>query len=495
MQSLKINFIYNAILTMSGYIFPFIVYPYVSRTLGVANMGACNFVDSIIEYFTIISMMGMNIIGVREIAKCKGDKNKLSQTFSELFSLNTFSTLFAVLLLCLSILFIKKLEGYQDLLYIGISKLVFNYLLINWFFQGIEDFKFVAIRTIFIKLAFVISVFCFVRSTEDTTIYYGLVAGTLGGNAIINFIYTKRLISIRLTNKIRRSFVIPFFVFGLYWFMNSMYTTLNTAFLGFLYNDTEVGYYTTANKLLAIIMTLFTTLTTVMIPRISTVITKDNNINEPFRILVEKSYNVFIAFIFPLICIVFIFSPEIISIISGKGYEGAIIPLRIISPCFFIMGYDQIIVLQILMPLKQDKLILRNSIIAATVGIFTNLLFVPFYGKIGSSIVQLLAEMTVLLSSQHCVYKIFGYKFPFISTLKRLALSILLFFTFYALNWMLKDTVYVAFVLSCFICPAYIILTEIYIFENKVFIGLITTIKNKSYIFIQKGSISFGKNK
>ena len=75
MQSIKLNFIYNAILTMSGYLFPLIVYPYVSRILGVANMGACNFVDSIVEYFTIISMMGMNIMGVREIAKCKKNKN------------------------------------------------------------------------------------------------------------------------------------------------------------------------------------------------------------------------------------------------------------------------------------------------------------------------------------------------------------------------------------------------------------------------------------
>ena len=73
MPSLRQNFIYNAILTMSGYIFPLMVYPYVSRILGVSNIGACNFVDSIVEYFTIISMMGMNTIGIREIAKCKRD--------------------------------------------------------------------------------------------------------------------------------------------------------------------------------------------------------------------------------------------------------------------------------------------------------------------------------------------------------------------------------------------------------------------------------------
>lgn len=81
MPSIKKNFIYNAILTMSGYIFPLIIYPYISRVLGVANIGACNFVDSIVEYFTIISMMGMNTIGIREIARCKGDRNRLNYVF------------------------------------------------------------------------------------------------------------------------------------------------------------------------------------------------------------------------------------------------------------------------------------------------------------------------------------------------------------------------------------------------------------------------------
>ena len=85
MPSLRKNFIYNAILTMSGYIFPLMVYPYVSRILGVSNIGACNFVDSIVEYFTIISMMGMNTIGIREIAKCKGDRKKLDRTFSQYY--------------------------------------------------------------------------------------------------------------------------------------------------------------------------------------------------------------------------------------------------------------------------------------------------------------------------------------------------------------------------------------------------------------------------
>ena len=78
MPSIKKNFLYSSILTTANYIFPFLTYPYVSRVLGVNNIGICNFVDSVVNYFILFSMMGINIVGIREIAKVKNDKENFS---------------------------------------------------------------------------------------------------------------------------------------------------------------------------------------------------------------------------------------------------------------------------------------------------------------------------------------------------------------------------------------------------------------------------------
>ena len=411
MQSLKKNFIYNAILTMSGYIFPLMVYPYVSRVLGVANIGACNFVDSIVEYFTILSMMGMNTIGIREIAKCKNDQQKLDNVFSQLFSLNTLTTITAIIILIIATNIVPKFAPYKDLLYIGVGKLFFNYMLINWFFQGLENFKYIAARTIFVKILFVISVFLFVKTETDVKLYYFLVALTWAGNGIINFIYAKKYVSFNFTLKINKAIIGSFFILGVYWFMNSMYTTLNVAFLGFATNDIEVGYYTTANKLLTVIMTMFTALTSVMVPRVSVAL--KSNDNSEAKALIRKAINALMLFAIPLIFFVFPFSQELIYLMSGKGYEGATTPLQIMTPLFFLVGYDQIIVLQTLLPVGKDKDILRNSILAASVGIISNIFLTLNFGKNGSAIVLILAELSVLLSSQFCVTKYLGLKIPF----------------------------------------------------------------------------------
>ena len=106
MASIKKNFLYSSALTDSGYIFPFITYPYVSRVLGVNNIGICNFVDSIINYFILFSMLGISVLGVREIAKVNGSPQKVSRVFSDLLSLNAIFTILSLIALCFSILFI-----------------------------------------------------------------------------------------------------------------------------------------------------------------------------------------------------------------------------------------------------------------------------------------------------------------------------------------------------------------------------------------------------
>lgn len=471
MQSLKKNFIYNAILTMSGYIFPIMVYPYVSRVLGVANIGACNFVDSIVEYFTILSMMGMNTIGIREIAKCKNDQQKLDNVFSQLFSLNTLTTITAIIILIIATNIVPKFAPYKDLLYIGVGKLFFNYMLINWFFQGLENFKYIAARTIFVKILFVISVFLFVKTETDVKLYYFLVALTWAGNGIINFIYAKKYVSFNFTLKINKAIIGSFFILGVYWFMNSMYTTLNVAFLGFATNDIEVGYYTTANKLLTVIMTMFTALTSVMVPRVSVAL--KSNDNSEAKALIRKAINALMLFAIPLIFFVFPFSQELIYLMSGKGYEGATTPLQIMTPLFFLVGYDQIIVLQTLLPMGKDKDILRNSILAASVGIISNIFLTLNFGKNGSAIVLILAELSVLLSSQFCVTKYLGLKIPFKLIIKHIIGFSPIIIICYVIKYFINSYV-ISLIVSASIICCYIFLAGRFILKNSILTNLKT---------------------
>ena len=86
MSNLKANVIYSSILTIANYVFPFVTYPYISRVLGVTNIGICNFIDSIINYYIIFSMMGIGAVAIREISRNKDNKEKLSNTFNSILA-------------------------------------------------------------------------------------------------------------------------------------------------------------------------------------------------------------------------------------------------------------------------------------------------------------------------------------------------------------------------------------------------------------------------
>lgn len=470
MTSIKKNFIYSSILTTSNYIFPLLVYPYVSRVLGVEKIGICNFVDGIINYFVLFSMLGINILGIREIAKVKINKEQLNSTFNSLFIINLISTIFMIIILLLCIEFIPKFSDYKKLLYIGVFKLVGNVLLIEWFYKGLESFKYITTRTIIIKVLYVIAIFLFIKKENDYIIYYGLTALMIIGNSIFNCIYARNFVKLTLKDIKIKPYISPYITLGFYLLLTSMYTSFNIAYLGFLGGDIEVGYYTTATKIYTILLAIFTAFTGVMLPRMSSLIS-ENKIDE-FKGLIKKSIKILLYFSIPTIIIAEFFTPEIISIISGNGYEGAIQPMRIILPLMFIIGYEQIIIIQGLMPLKKDKAITINSILGAIGGIVFNLLLVPLFYSTGSAYVWVFSELIVLMSAQHFIHKYIGISFPFKPLVKNIIFYVPLVCILFVLTHLYGNGL-ACFIFSCILSTIYFFLLHFLIIRESFILNII----------------------
>ena len=123
--SIKKNFFYNAILTVSNYIFPLLTFPYVTRVLGVEHLGIYNFVESSIQYFITLSLLGINATAIREIVRTRSNRQVLSETFSSLLLMVLCSTLLSLAILFVCIQLIPKFYVYKDLFYIGAVKILF----------------------------------------------------------------------------------------------------------------------------------------------------------------------------------------------------------------------------------------------------------------------------------------------------------------------------------------------------------------------------------
>lgn len=463
MSKIKVNFVYNIALTLSTYIINLIVFPYVSRVLGVELIGRIGFVDNVITYFSLFSTLGIVTVGVREIAACGDDFRKRSEVFSGLLTLLLYATVIVIAVFLLAVLFIPKFAEYKILLLIGTSQLFTSSLLLEWLYQGVENFRYITIRNILVKIIYAILVIILVQDRDDYILYYVLTVSVVVVNAAINFRQSRNYVKFVYRPGSWKIFLKPMLSLGVYRVLVSMYTTFNVIFLGFVCSEIEVGYYYTSIKLLTIFIGVISAFTTVVMPRMSSFLAEGET--EMFKNTVNSSLEIIFAVAIPLIVYCFSLAPEIIYAISGDGYEGAITPMRIVVFNVLFVGMAQIWVLQILMPMKKDKVVLWGSIIGAIVGAIANILLVARYGAIGSAIVLILAEVAGDICSFYYVLKKRIIDFP----IKKLGVIIILAIPFYPLCLLAQQltlNIFVTLIIAACLFAIYFLILHKYILKE-----------------------------
>lgn len=470
-MSLKKNVLYNTFLTGANYIFPLITFPYISRVLGAETLGQNEFAIRIVGYFLLFASMGIATVGTREIAKCGDDRAKRSEVFSSILFLNLLTTGIVLLVYLLSIFFFPYFSSVKDLLLIGTLQIFFTPFLIEWLYKGVEDFPYITKRSLAVRVIYVVSLFIFVREKSDIAIYFLLTVLSMVLNALFNWGYKRKYVVVTLKKINIRRFVKPYFTFGFYSLLTSMYISFNVVFLGMVSTPIEVGYYSAATKLFSVILAFFTSFSAVMMPRMSSMFSQNDS--EHASRLIYQSFELLFPVSLTLILLGEIFAPEIIYILSGDGYEGAIVPMRIILPLIFVIGLEQILIVQILTPLRKDKAIFTNSVIGSIVGLLLNFLLVPHLNSIGSALVWCCSELAVLSSASYFIMKYIGNVLPTKLLMKNIISFLLLAVIVFFIKNILNGNIYVCLIVSAVVVCMYVLLTQYFVLRNGLFVTII----------------------
>ena len=426
-MSITGNFIYSTILTFSTYLVPLMVFPYISRILGVDSIGAIDTIDNIIDYCILFSMMGMSTLGIREIAKYKNDKNRLQETFNNLFWLNVISTIVVFFFLIVTTICIPTLQQRIVLLTIGSFKLFANLFWIEWFYRGLEDFKYITIRSVIVRLLFIVSVFVFIKEKSDFTLYYILFVSIVIINAICNWTYKRNKVSLRFKHIALKAYAKPFIILGVFAMLSAIYTKLSIPVLSFTCGDTEAGYYATATRMYQVVIALISSLISVLIPRMSVLI-RESNYTEISH-LFELAFKMLFFISLPIIWYVEFLAPDIIAIFAGNEFVQAAIPMRIVIFLVLIIGSEQIYIMQLLIPLNKDKIVAVAGLCGVITWAILSTILVPLLHGIGTSIVWIATESVVLLIAIYYIKKTMGYHYPwklfFLSCLESIPYAIM----------------------------------------------------------------------
>lgn len=389
-KSLAKNSIYNIIYTVANILFPFATSIYVSRILLPAGVGKVASAQNIASYFITIAALGLPSYGVREFAKIREKKDKRNKLFTELLFLNIISTTLAVIGYFLLVFANGGFNGEWFLYSACGLAIAFNYLNIDWMYQGLEEYGYITGRSLLIKGISLLALFLFVKTKQDYIAYALISSLATGGNYIFNVIHARKFVSIDLSKVELKKHIKPILLIACIIFLSSIYNKIDVTMLNLLATDESVGYYTYAQKTVNMVLTMANAVTAALLPRLSYYYDNDR---EGFYRLLDKGFQVLCFMTLPLAVGMALVAPQAVEFLYGEAFEPAVLTIRLMCPLILIKGFGDLFCYQLVYSTKSEKIILPASASASVINIITNAALIPTLLQNGAVIASVFSEL------------------------------------------------------------------------------------------------------
>lgn len=481
-SSIKRNFALNLVNTISGLLFPLVTFPYASRILLADGIGQVQFFQGIIGYISLCTALGIPLYAIREIARVRNDKTLCSKTAIEILLLHSVLTLAGYAVIYVLVATVAKIQVDIPLFLLLSTNLFFTAIGAVWFYQGIEDFKYITIRAIAIRIFSLICLFVFIKDKSDL-FYYAVISVTAEvGSNLFNFVRLRKYIDVsQLRLKELRPLrhlrpALRIFALNL---VISIYVNLDSVMLGFMKNESAVGYYTASTRITKSILGVVSSLGTVLLPRLTNLIS--NNRMDEFRQLANKGISFTLAISLPLTIGLIFMAEPLIHLFCGDEFEPAILTMQIMAPIILFISLSGVMCWQILFPLDKEKLVIYATLTGAFVNFILNLLLIPSYSQYGAGVATCVAECLVAVAAIVFARKYISVKLISKQNHHYSVATLLVVILLYALDVLIADEVKYAF--TGILCSILIYGGYLW-FKKDIFVlqlrGLIVNILNKN---------------
>lgn len=397
-KSMVKNAVYKILLNMFNIIIPIIVGTYINRVLGPELTGRYSYAFAIFNYFFIFASFGIYNYGLREISRVREDKEKLRNLFTSLFVLGIISNLIIFVIYIFYSMFIINDANLTPVLIILSISIMANIFFVEWANEGLENYGFITIKTIIVRSINVILLFILVRSSKDFYNYVFLMTIYLVLNNIISFIYIRNKIGFNFKNLELKRHIKYLIMVLIMSNVSILYTQLDKVMIGKYMGEVYVGFYTMAQNITNIINTLVMSVVFVTIPRLSNILSKNND--EEYTTLLNRVTKILLIFLFPAAVGIFTLSNEIIYLYGGSKYLAADSVLKAFTFYMVGIGIESILSNQVLYVRKKEKILVIIIFIGGIINLILNKLLVQFgiFNEVTAMITTTISEYILIVS-------------------------------------------------------------------------------------------------
>ena len=402
MKSISQNAAFNVLYKCFNFLFPLITSIYVARVLLPAGVGNVNSAQNIVQYFIIFASLGLPTYGVKKIAEAGDNVNERSKTFFELFLINGVASLACSLVYIVFVMY--RYSGTEQLalaLVVGL-KLYFNVINIDWFYQGVEDFRYIMLRSLFVKVLSLAAVFIFVRTEADYLIYAAISTLSLVVNYLFNAVNLRKYVVLAKNKLSVLIHLKPIFYLLAASIAIEIYTLADVTMLNVMKGNSAVGYYTTATRCISMVRILVTAVCAVFLPRMASLYSEGKY--EEFKNLARKGLSVIFSIAVPVALGLCLTSNESVLLMFGKEFLPSITAMMILSVSVVTVAMSNFTGYQILITIGKEKLVLISTIIGAVINVVLNYALIRNLDHNGAAIASVTTEGFIAVF-QYCMVK------------------------------------------------------------------------------------------
>ena len=382
------NYLYNLSYQILTIILPIITVPYVTRIFTSEALGNYVFYNSIVSYFSLFAMLGIGVYGTKQIAAA----SDVSSTFWNIYVIQLIASILAMAVYIIAIFSIPQMGGIIPLI-VGIT-LFAKMIDISWLFSGKEDFKKITIRNVVIRIIGVISIFTFVKSSDDLYLYVFLIVIFDFLGQFVMWVPAKKFIKRPSFNaKIMKKNLHPIVLLFLPQVAISLYVVLDRTLLGLLGSYSDVGIYEQGQKLISILLKVVSSLGVVMLPRVANLLSERRD--KEAQNMVKFSFILYNLIIFPMMFGLIAVNEVFVKLFLGQNFQDVKYVLYVIVFNIMFVGWTNILGYQVLVVRNKNKEFMLSTTIPAFVSVAVNIAVIPFFGYIGASITSVVVEILV----------------------------------------------------------------------------------------------------
>ena len=390
MNTLANNALFNILYRVLNVIFPLLSVSYVSRVLAPEGLGKIAYAHNIVSYFVMFAALGIPQYGTREIACRQNDPQRMKKLFSELLVLNFLST--SVCLVLYYLLVGAAFSGERILYLVFSLELLFNYINIDWLYQGREDYVYISLRSILVKVLSLILLVSFVKNPRDYVIYALITCLALGCNYIFNVFHARKFIGLSLKGLNLSQHIKPILILMLSSITSSLYCKVDVTMLGWMSSDAVVGYYANSHKIVNIILTLVTAVTAVFLPRLSYIYAQER---EKYQYYLSMGVKIVLLLALPgCIGLILVAEPLVVTLFGGL-FDPAAPTVQILAILIPIKGVGDLLCYQAIISSGNERHLVKSRILAGVANILLNSFLIPKFGQNGAALASVVSELIV----------------------------------------------------------------------------------------------------